>query len=73
MEDYNYWMVWHINCEGDRRWFPVRCPGSWDSQDVASMARQRSYMNEISEVLEDEFEMTSEECWNGGVDWSEID
>lgn len=35
-EEYSYWEIWYVSCEGNERWTTARAPFDWDSYDVES-------------------------------------
>lgn len=38
-EEYSYWVVNYISCEGNERWGHYRCPASWTQYDVEVRAQ----------------------------------
>lgn len=67
--EYSFWMVWYMSCEGNRRWHMVRTPDDWDAERVRSRAEENlgGMGDEPAEILEIE-EGFDDDTW---IDYTE--
>ena len=47
-----YFEVWYISCESNRRWFVAQCPADWSADDLQNHIRLGGCGDDIAEITE---------------------
>jgi len=50
MEEYSYWEIWYISCEGNERWTTARAPIDWEEWQVRDRIPRGGCGDDVSEV-----------------------
>ncbi len=66
MEEFSYWEVRYISCEGNPRWSIARAPISWDSYDVLSAIPIGGCGDDVSEVIGLDMTFVGDYSWDLG-------
>lgn len=64
MEEFSYWEVRYISCEGNDRWSIARTPIDWNSYDVRSSIQLGGCGDDVSEILEIEMTFPGDYSWD---------
>lgn len=63
-EDFSYWEINYISCEGNKRWTIARTPSDWDEYEVGERISMRG------SIGDDPAEITSiHQTWDDDYSW----